>query len=542
MGKRVFGSIDSFVESPEADLKLGRLVANFGFLQALLRYADFDEFHLFCPTLDNLKLVQQRLEACVDDALLSKVVLSHHFNVPDALSRTDFSAFHLGDWYWYLSKMARLRARHASHPLPLTAPIHSLNGGDMFDKVAALAAAPLLPGDALFCTSTLGMGVVERHLDHAMAGGTGSRPACRLLPLGVDEEYFTRRDRAASRKQLGLADGGFYLLYVGRLSAATKADLVPMLYLLARLRLEGPGTDWRLLLAGGASASDLDNLRQVVAELRLEGAVAVLGPVSDADKHALLSAAEVFVSPVDNFQETFGISIIEAMAAGLPVVASDFDGYRDLVRDGDTGFRIPTLATRPPQVVGDMLEVLEPNLSSLIYAQGVALDMDAFGRRLMALADNPALRRQMGERGRAVAQAEYSWRAVIQGYDAAWRQLKREADAAGLPPAAAQGRPAMSAIFHDYPTRHLADELMLELTALAHAILRAELPMPATYAEVALLGSGELLSHTVQALLAGPQTAASIRRMVQGQLPVAADHIDYQLGWLLKYGLLRLAG
>ncbi|KUM05662.1 glycosyltransferase family 4 protein [Chromobacterium subtsugae] len=540
MGKRVFGSIDSFVESSETDLKLGRLVANFGFLRALLRYAEFDEFHLFCPALDNLKLVQRRLEACVDDALLSRVVLSHHLNVPDALSRTDFSAFHLGDWYWYLPKMARLRARHASHPLPLTAPIHSLNGGDMFDKVAALTAAPLRPGDALFCTSTLGRGVVERHLDHALSSGAGNRPACRLLPLGVEEEYFVRRDRAACRQQLGLEAGAFHLLYVGRLSPATKADLVPLLYLLARLRLEAPRVDWRLLLAGGAAASDLDNLRQAAAELGLDGAVTVLGPVSDADKHALLAAADVFVSPVDNYQETFGISIIEAMAAGLPVVASDFDGYRDLVREGETGFRIPTLATQPPRVAGDMLEVLEDNLSSLLHAQGVALDMEAFGRRLLELAADPALRRRMGERARAVALAEYSWRAVIQGYDAAWRELKREADAAGLQPWTGTPRPDMRDIFRDYPTRHLEGGLALELTALAHAVLRGELPMPATYAEVALLSSGELLSHTLRTLLAGPQTVAAVRSQVQASLAVAADHVDYQLGWLLKYGLLRL--
>ncbi len=53
-------------------------------------------------------------------------------------------------------------------------------------------------------------------------------------------------------------------------------------------------------------------------------------------------AADVFVSPSDNIQETFGLAVIEAMASGLPVVASDWDGYRDLVADGETGFLVPT--------------------------------------------------------------------------------------------------------------------------------------------------------------------------------------------------------
>ena len=55
----------------------------------------------------------------------------------------------------------------------------------------------------------------------------------------------------------------------------------------------------------------------------------------------------------DNIQETFGITPIEAMSAGLPVVVSDWDGYRDTVRDGIDGFRIPT--QMPPPGYGDDL-------------------------------------------------------------------------------------------------------------------------------------------------------------------------------------------
>ena len=53
-------------------------------------------------------------------------------------------------------------------------------------------------------------------------------------------------------------------------------------------------------------------------------------------------AADLVVSLVDNIQETFGLVIVEAMASGLPVVATDWNGYRDLVVDGETGFLVPT--------------------------------------------------------------------------------------------------------------------------------------------------------------------------------------------------------
>src|ERR1700760_2735871 len=57
----------------------------------------------------------------------------------------------------------------------------------------------------------------------------------------------------------------------------------------------------------------------------------------------LWAGADVFMSLVDNIQETFGITPVEAMAAGLPVVASNWDGYRFTGRDGQDGFLIPTL-------------------------------------------------------------------------------------------------------------------------------------------------------------------------------------------------------
>ena len=62
--------------------------------------------------------------------------------------------------------------------------------------------------------------------------------------------------------------------------------------------------------------------------------------VSKKDKHLLYSGADIFVSPGDNIQETFGLAVAEALAYGLPPVVSDWDGYRDLVTDGETGFLV----------------------------------------------------------------------------------------------------------------------------------------------------------------------------------------------------------
>ena len=95
--------------------------------------------------------------------------------------------------------------------------------------------------------------------------------------------------------------------------------------------------------------ADLENLRRLcpsVRFLRLGGAE----PVSEEVKRQALAAADVAVSLVDNAQETFGLAVAEAMAAGLPLVASDWSGYRDLVRDGIDGYLIPSAWASSAQV------------------------------------------------------------------------------------------------------------------------------------------------------------------------------------------------
>jgi phosphatidylinositol alpha-mannosyltransferase len=93
-----------------------------------------------------------------------------------------------------------------------------------------------------------------------------------------------------------------------------------------------PGT--RLFVAGPGDASD--QLKD--ADPPAASATHVLGTVSDVDKASLLRSVDAYVAPHLG-GESFGIVLVEAMAAGVPVVASDIPGYRDVV--GDAGMLVP---------------------------------------------------------------------------------------------------------------------------------------------------------------------------------------------------------
>lgn len=56
----------------------------------------------------------------------------------------------------------------------------------------------------------------------------------------------------------------------------------------------------------------------------------------------MYNSADCFTSPIDNIQETFGITPLEAMSCGIPQIVSDWNGYRETVVDNVTGFRIPS--------------------------------------------------------------------------------------------------------------------------------------------------------------------------------------------------------
>jgi glycosyltransferase involved in cell wall biosynthesis len=135
----------------------------------------------------------------------------------------------------------------------------------------------------------------------------------------------------------------------------------------------------------------------------------------------------VFTSLVDNFQETFGLSPIEAMAAGLPSVISDWNGYRDTIRDGIDGFRVPTLSM-PSGSGGDIADRYDWGIDSYDFytfhtSQLVSVDTDATVEAYRKLISNRELRLKMGRAARQRALAHFDWLVIRDRYVALWEEL-----------------------------------------------------------------------------------------------------------------------
>lgn len=340
-----------------------------------------------------------------------------------------------------ISCWSRWRERCGSSSFSLIGQIHTLSSPASLSYLESLVHEPVQPWDALICSSSAGRSVVEAVLENReelmrkrFAGSQPpARPQLPVIPLPVPVDAIANKlpDRADARQSLALPQLGVVCLWLGRLSLLTKLDPWAHYRLLQRVSEHLDQEIWLVELGPDDSdeqAAHLNQLRQLcpgVRFLRLGGREAVEEDV----KWQALAAADVALSLVDNCQETFGLSVVEAMAAGLPVVASEWDGYKDLIRQGVDGFLVPSrwlpTAAAASQGLGWAQEVGLTTfpMAAGALAQLVLLDLDAAESMLLCLLQNPLLAKKMGQQAHQRARGLCDSTLVMQRYDELFAEL-----------------------------------------------------------------------------------------------------------------------
>jgi glycosyltransferase involved in cell wall biosynthesis len=207
----------------------------------------------------------------------------------------------------------------------------------------------------------------------------------RVIPLGLDLDRYTALDeqlRRDERAALGIADDAVAAVFMGRLVPIKRVDV--LLEALASARAQG--ADVVLVVVGGGECEP--QLRAQADALGIAAAVRFVG--YRADIASLLAAGDVAV--LSSANEGTPVALIESAAAGLPLVATDVGGVRDVVADG-TG--------------------------RLVRAGDAA----GLGDAIAALAADPARRRAMGAAARRHVLARYDAARLVQDVDALYREL-----------------------------------------------------------------------------------------------------------------------
>ncbi|WP_437681052.1 glycosyltransferase family 4 protein [Sorangium sp. So ce131] len=548
-------TVGMFHHAPEQDgVVVGRQVAVDGFVEGLLHHGRRHRYALFHPG-------RQR---AAGEGQLPDGAARASFH--DRRELTNLDGFRFAAWHdaqFDTFTPFALRAR-AEAPYPVTLVHHTLSYGELLHNVLRLLLAKPHSYDALVCTSRAAQRALERLIEH-VAGrfneehGTqlGYRGRYELIPLGVDVDRYlpagrAAGDRAAARARFDLEDDAFVLLWVGRLSLIDKADLLPLVQAFAELKARNTGRSLRLVCAGteragerfGAAVADYARHVGVGDDVRVITEGARFMPW----KEQLYRAADVFVSPVDNIQETFGLTPIEAMACGVPQVVSDWDGYRDTVVHGETGFLVPTLWAPCQGEISAGALLSDSAYDHLALAQSVVVDMRALVASVQRLIDEPALRDDMGRRSRRRAEELYAWPAVIARYEALWSELAEEARRAPEPQRSGTSYATLDygGCFGHYASRTLDESALLRLSPRGRELVRGAATLPGHYAaEWQYLELG-LLKRVLQGFVRADATGAplSLGRILAvltkgtGE-PAARDVVARHVLFLMKYDFVE---
>jgi glycosyltransferase involved in cell wall biosynthesis len=315
---------------------------------------------------------------------------------------------------------------------------HAIASHAAMDAIGAYLTAPVQPWDAVICTSRSVKATVDRILSEhgeflrGRLGATDCAPKLMLpvIPLGVHCDQFAPSDREAQRARLrgglGIGKDELAILFVGRLSLHAKAHPYPM-YRALELASRRVSAKLHLIQAGWFASAPVERaFRDAAREIAPGVTHHFVDGRDPAARLGLWHAADVFCSLSDSVQETFGLTPVEAMAAGLPVVASDWDGYRETIEHGVQGILVPTYA--PGGSMEDLAYRYAAGIDSydhylLHTSSAVAVDVEATATAFERLFEDPELRARMGAAGRRRARENYDWKFVIAAYAELWREL-----------------------------------------------------------------------------------------------------------------------
>lgn len=211
------------------------------------------------------------------------------------------------------------------------------------------------------------------------------RNKIRIIKFGIDIQKFSATNyNAELREKYGFTENEKIILFVGSLSIYNRYKGVD--YLIRAIhKIKSSNNNLKLVIVGrGELVSELSGIAQ---QLNLEREIVFATSVGDREIACYYAMCDVFVLPSISGPESFGIVLLEAMASGKPVIASDLPGVNEIVKNGITGY------------------LVEPK------------NIEQLSQRILKIIKNDELRKKFGENSRRVAISEYNWENIVEKFE-----------------------------------------------------------------------------------------------------------------------------
>ncbi len=433
---------------------------------------------------------------------------------------------------------------------------HTLSTPASLNILPKLISAPLYDWDALICTSKAAHSLVEKFFEHAeenlrlRGGEPANRIQLPIIPLGIDAAYFKQNfSKLSSRRKLNIDNEAFVVLWTGRFELHCKAHHVATFRALANAESLNPKKEWVLLMYGTAV---MPNISEALVE-----AASKICPKVDVrflDGHNIeigelaRSSSNVFISLADSLQETFGLTPIEAMASGLPVIASDWNGYRDTIISEKTGYLIPTSIYEAGIEEETLLQMAcYENFLDYVSAKlsnQVNIDFHKAGSALAHLSRSAERTIAMGSLGKQRVQANYDWPIILKKYSELLDELAERRNSAFANSSLKRlenmrNIPSFKEGFQDWPTKFIARDIKLKISNKYSITNYMDLLMNKIYRKQ--IPSESILNGVLNYLSShGPSSFDDITNG-QSYKTISKNHllISQSIGWLMKHGFIE---
>lgn len=532
---------------PGDEMIYGAWVALESFYKGLLTYGTFDEYHFFVDSPSTAHRFKENLESL--NINTDKIRLVNIKKLPAYLHQTKYTVF-LTDGISDFSEITYLRNRYAKTLFPICTLTYSISYPEMIkNEFFGTLISDTYPFDSTICISTAQLKALKK-LYRLTSGYTKKgfglnlkyKGRFDLLPLAINAPEYRKTNKCMAKKLLGLPQNKIIILYFGRFSSFDKADLHPLLLVFKKLSQQRD--DILLVLAGkDAQGGYGRQVKKITKESDLFSKVRFFLNPSLNKKYLLYSGSDIFISPSDNIQESFGLTILEAMAFGLGIVASDWDGYKDIVVHKKTGFLVPTYWA---DCNDEMAYLSRTNTSSrhdhFYLAQSVCVDNEKMGEYLLNLIEDKNLRLKMGDNARQRVLTNYDWKVLVPEYEKLWKKLSNLSkdfvkNRCKKKPLA----PDYFKCFCHYPTRMLNARAKIAISKNGIGFLKTKKTLSCPRSLHKVLSMSIIFAILISL---AEQPASTMGRIEEETKRVfknmSSDNIRYHIMWLLKKGMVKI--
>lgn len=408
--------------------------------------------------------------------------------------------------------------------------------------------------------------VQSEYLTFRMGGTAAFSGVSFVIPPGVNTSLYSETDgtkdiRNGIRRRLGIKEDDYCVLVTGNFAFYERAHPTP-LFLALESAVRRTGARIHLLQAGWFDNEKIERAyRDAVREFApAVNAIFLDGREADI-RDQVCYAADTYASFDDAVGHGVDTEMIEAMAAGLPIVAADWGSNRDVISNGQNGYLVPTwlplaesggdLTLAPENQIMGIDEVRADLFLSGTVSQATAIDIRAAAEAFEALAGDIEHRQQLSVNARKTAVETYDWKVVIGRHQTLWSELRRiRADGAEISPPVT-GRPAIPhlddpfSVFQPFASQVIGEHTKVSLSpgikggeGITERLRRLRLNPINDTASHAMLEEEEqahVLAHLSE------RDGVEVIQLAELLPERRRYRLPRTLGWLAKMGIVRLA-